>query len=94
MGPIARVLNIGAGFFDFSSTPICVTIGGVKALRLILARAVCVPLSAVCGGLYSLDVNPIQGFLGGAFIGVVIGLAFGGVESVATFLYGRTEPEE
>jgi hypothetical protein len=86
--------SVGAGLFYFPSTPHCVTIGGVKALRLILALAVCMPLGAVCGGLYSLDVNPIQGILGGAFIGVVMGLAFGGVESVAALLYGPKEPDE
>jgi hypothetical protein len=86
--------SVDAGFFYFPPIPDCVTIGGVKALRLILALAVCLPLGAVCGGLYSLDVNPIQGILGGAFIGAVMGLAFGGVESVATFLYGPKEPDE
>jgi hypothetical protein len=49
---------------------------------------------SVCGGLYAFDVNPAQGILGGAFIGVVIGLALGGVESVATLLYGPKEPDE
>ncbi len=86
--------SVGAGLFDFPPTQYRVTIGGVKALRLVLALGVCVPLGAVCGGLSSLDVNPIQGILGGAFIGVVMGLAFGGVGSVATLLYGRKEPNE
>jgi hypothetical protein len=77
-----------------SATPRPVTIGGVKTLRLILVLAVCVPLGAVCGGLYTFDVNPTQGILGGAFIGVVVGLALGGVEGVATLLYGPKEPDE
>jgi hypothetical protein len=38
--------------------------------------------------------DSVQGILGGAFIGVVMGLAFGGVESVATLLYGPKEPDE
>jgi hypothetical protein len=66
----------------------------VKTLRLTLSLLICVPLGAVCGGLYAFHASPTSGVYGGAFIGLVMGPAFGGVESVATFLYGSEVPEE
>jgi hypothetical protein len=70
-----------------------VTLGQTKVLRLILSLAMCVPVGAVCGGLYAFDVNPIHGTIGGATLGFVMGLAFGGVEPVAEFIYGPKDPE-
>ena len=66
----------------------------MKTCRIILSLVICVPVGAVCGGLYAFDADPTQGMIGGAFIGLVMGLAFGGVESVATFMYGPKEPDE
>jgi len=84
---IARRPGIGShadpGHFHFRSARKWLILGSVKAFGLIL-----------CGGLYAFDVNATRGMIGGAFIGLVMGLAFGGVERVATFLYGPKEPGE
>jgi hypothetical protein len=66
----------------------------VKTIRLALSLAICMPLGALCGGLYSLDANPLLGVVGGAFVGLIMGLAFGGVEQVAEFIYGPKELDE
>jgi hypothetical protein len=79
------------------SLPPChfsVTLGRMKVVRLLLPLAICVPVGAVCGGLYALDVNPIHGAIGGAVIGLFAGLAFGGVERVVEFIYGPKDPDE
>ena len=66
----------------------------MKTLRLILSLAICVPLGALCGALYAFESTPMQGMFGGALIGLVMGLALGGVEPVADVIYGPKESEE
>jgi hypothetical protein len=66
----------------------------VKRIRLILSLAVCVPLGAMCGGLYAFEAKPAFGMIGGALIGLIMGLAFCGVERVAEFIYGPKESDE
>src|SRR5262249_43536207 len=72
--------------YRFSLPPrqFSVTLGRMKVVRLLLPLAICVPVGAV-SGLYALDVNPIRGAIGGAVIGFISGLAFGGVERVVEF---------
>jgi len=66
----------------------------MKSARLILSLAICVPLGALCGALYAFDTNAVQGVIGGAIIGLVMGMAFGGVVRAAEFIYGPQESEE
>jgi hypothetical protein len=66
----------------------------MKIIRLLLPLAICVPVGAVCGWLYALDENPIRGAIGGAVIGFIAGLAFGGVQRVIEFIYGPKDPDE
>jgi hypothetical protein len=79
-------LGVLLALHDFCDYP-----GSVKTFRLILSLAICIPLGALCGALYAFEASPLRGMIAGAFLGLVMGMAFGGVERVAEFIYGPKE---